>query len=274
MAAAPRHSPPLPVMKNHLAPKAFLLSIMVAATAVAQEPKITVPGQAGAPAAAAPAAEPAAPAYTDAQLLEEFGWYVGMKTGLSQLSLSPAEADQVAKGLLASLNGKETPYELQKIGPAMTEFIQKKQAQILENIKVKNLGQAAAFFTHLKEDKTVLELPDGLRYTVQVPGTGEPPKPTDTVTVNYTGTLVDGNVFDSSDRQGHPVKFVLNQVIPGWTEGLQKIAKGGKMRLYVPPQLGYGDDGRPGIPPGSVLVFDIELVDITPGAAPAAAPAK
>ena len=275
MAAAPRHSPPLPVMKNHLAPKAFLLSIMVAATAVAQEPKITVPGQAGAPAAAAPAAEPAAPAYTDAQLLEEFGWYVGMKTGLSQLSLSPAEADQVAKGLLASLNGKETPYELQKIGPAMTEFIQKKQALIIQNIKMKNLGQAAAFFKKLKENPAVVELPDGLRYEVLKPGTGPAPKPTDTVTVNYTGTLIDGNVFDSSERTGKPAQFQLSQVIKGWTEGLQKSAKGGKIRLYVPPDLGYGDEGRPGIPPGSVLVFDVEVLDITsaPAAAPAAAPA-
>ena len=96
------------------------------------------------------------------------------------------------------------------------------------------------------------------------PGTGAPPKPTDTVKVNYTGALIDGTVFDSSERQGKPGEFVLNSVIAGWTEGLQKIGKGGKMRLFVPPQLGYGDDGRPGIPPGSVLVFEVELLDINP----------
>jgi len=105
------------------------------------------------------------------------------------------------------------------------------------------------------------------------PGLGAVPKPTDTVKVNYTGTLIDGNVFDSSERQGKPIEFALDKVIPGWTEGLQKIGKGGKIKLFVPPKLGYGDDGRPGIPPGSVLVFDVELLDITSPAA-AAAPAK
>ncbi|HZZ20348.1 MAG TPA: FKBP-type peptidyl-prolyl cis-trans isomerase [Opitutaceae bacterium] len=259
-------------MNSNSLKKALILSLLGATSLVAQDATIKAPaplGQAAAPAAATVAA----PTYTDQQLLEEFGWYIGKRTGLSDLGLSPAEADTLTKGVIASMNGKDSPYEIQKIGPAMSEFIQKKQAQILDNIKSKNLGQAAAFFTHLKEDKTVTELPDGLRYTILAPGTGAAPIPSDTVTVNYTGTLIDGNVFDSSDRQGHPVKFVLKEVIPGWTEGLQKISKGGKMRLYVPPSLGYGDDGRPGIPPGSVLVFDIELVDITPGAAAAPAAA-
>ena len=85
--------------------------------------------------------------------------------------------------------------------------------------------------------------------------------------MNYTGKLIDGTVFDSSERQGKPFEFPLNKVIAGWTEGLQKISKGGKIKLYVPPQLAYGDEGRPGIPPGATLIFDIELIDITPGAA-------
>jgi FKBP-type peptidyl-prolyl cis-trans isomerase len=253
-------------MKFNYSTKALILSLLAAAPALAQDAAVTAPA-AGAPATAvAPAA--AAPAtYTDDQLLEEFGWYIGKRTGLSELGLSPAEADILAKGILASLNGKESPFEIQKVGPAMTEFIQKKQSAILDTIKKKNLSQDAAFFAHLKENKNVVELPDGLRYEVLSPGTGNPPKPTDTVKVNYTGTLIDGNVFDSSERTGKPAEFELDKVIPGWTEGMQKIAKGGKMKLYVPPALGYGDDGRPGIPPGSVLVFDIELVDITPAAA-------
>jgi FKBP-type peptidyl-prolyl cis-trans isomerase len=154
----------------------------------------------------------------------------------------------------------------------MTDYIQKKQAALLENLKNKNLSQAAAYFAKLKEDKDVVELPSGLRYQILKPGTGPGPKPSDTVKVNYTGTLIDGNVFDSSDRQGKPLEIGLSQVIAGWTEGLQKIGKGGQMMLFVPPQLGYGDDGRPGIPPGSVLVFKVELLDFTPGpAAPAGA---
>jgi FKBP-type peptidyl-prolyl cis-trans isomerase len=265
-------------MKTNYSSKALALSILAASAAFAQDAKVAAPAAAATITAPAPAAQPGAavvavPTYTDAQLLEEFGWYIGKRTGLSELGLNPAESDQLAKGVLASLNGKDSPFEIQKVGPAMTDFIQKKQNAILENIKVKNLNQAAAYFTKLKEVKDVVELPDGLRYQIVKPGTGNPPKPTDTVKVNYTGTLIDGNVFDSSERQGKPVEFQLDKVIAGWTEGLQKISKGGKIRLFVPPQLAYGDDGRPGIPPGSVLVFEVELVDITPPAAPAAAAA-
>jgi FKBP-type peptidyl-prolyl cis-trans isomerase len=245
--------------------KALLLSIATASAALAQGAAVTAPAQ---------AAQPAAPAYTDAQLLEEFGWYIARRTGLSELKLSPADSDQLAKGVLEALNGKEAPFEIQKIGPSMTDFIQKKQSAMLENIKTKNMAQASAYFAKLKEDKDVVELPSGLRYQIMKPGAGDPPKPTDTVKVNYTGTLIDGTVFDSSDRTGKPLEIPLNNVIAGWTEGMQKIGKGGQIMLFVPPQLGYGDDGRPGIPPGSVLVFKVDLLDITPSAAvtvPAAA---
>jgi FKBP-type peptidyl-prolyl cis-trans isomerase len=93
------------------------------------------------------------------------------------------------------------------------------------------------------------------------------------VRVHYTGKLIDGTEFDSSVKRGEPAEFPLDQVIPGWTEGIQKMNKGGKIKLYVPPHLAYGDDGRPGIPPGATLVFDVELLDIKPAAAPAPAPA-
>lgn len=136
---------------------------------------MAAPAQAAAqPAAAQPAAAPAAPTYTDAQLLEEFGWYIGKRTGLSELGLAPAEADQLSKGILESMNGKDSPFEIQKVGPAMTEFIQKKQSVVLETIKNKNLAQAAAYFAKLKEIKDIVELPDGLRYEIENPGTGSP----------------------------------------------------------------------------------------------------
>jgi FKBP-type peptidyl-prolyl cis-trans isomerase len=258
-------------MKTKNPAKVLILCILAVAPALAQDATVTVP-KLPSDAAAAPAS---APAYTEAQLLEEFGWYIAKRTGLSELGLSPAESDQLTKGVLAALNGKESPYEIQKVGPAMTDFIQKKQSVLLENIKNKNMGQAAAYFTKLKEDKDIVELPDGLRYQIMSPGAGSHPKPTDTVKVTYTGTLIDGSVFDSSDRTGKPLEIPLDKVIAGWTEGLQKIGKGGEMMLFVPPQLGYGDDGRPGIPPGSVLVFKVKLLDFTPtAAAPAPDAAK
>ncbi|MCD6065245.1 MAG: peptidylprolyl isomerase [Bacteroidetes bacterium] len=103
----------------------------------------------------------------------------------------------------------------------------------------------------------------GLRYIIEREGEGSNPLPTQTVTVHYTGTLLDGKKFDSSVDRGQPATFGLNQVIPGWTEGLQLIKPGGKVKLIIPPNLGYGAAGAGGvIPPNSWLVFDVELLGI------------
>jgi FKBP-type peptidyl-prolyl cis-trans isomerase len=150
--------------------------------------------------------------------------------------------------------------------------MQGKQAAYVSRLKKKGDADSAAFFAKLKENKNVVELPSGLRYEIITPGDATKPKPNETVKVHYTGALVDGTVFDSSVQRGEPVEFELDQVIPGWTEGLQKIGKGGKMKLYVPANLAYGDEGRPGIPPGSTLVFDVELIDIKPAGTPPAEP--
>ena len=91
--------------------------------------------------------------------------------------------------------------------------------------------------------------------------------------VHYTGVLIDGTKFDSSVDRGEPAEFPLEGVIAGWTEGLQKINKGGKIKLYVPPHLAYGDEAKGGIPPGSTLIFDVELLEIKAGAPAPAMPA-
>lgn len=213
---------------------------------------------------AEPAGTAPAPAYTEAQLMEEFGWFVMQKTGLTQMQLTPAEAAAMAKGAEEALNQKDSPYEIQKIGPAMSDFVQKKQMALMDKLRMKNLADDAAFFTKLeKENKNVVATPDGLRYEIIAKGDANTPKPSDTVKVNYTGKLLDGTVFDSSERGGKPLEIPLGQTIPGWIEGLQKIGKGGKIKLYIPPQLAYGDAGQPGIPPSAALIFDVELVDFT-----------
>ena len=247
------------------------LPVLGLAVAPAQEVKLNIPG---APDSAA--AAPAKSAYTDAQLIEEFGWFIGKRVGLSELEFSKAEVDTLLKGIALAASGKDSPYELEKIGPAMDEFMQKKQQAYLGKLKQQNASANTDFFTKLKDNKSVVALPSGLYYEIVQPGNGPSPKPTDTVKVHYTGKLIDGTVFDSSVQRGEPAEFPLDQVIPGWTEGIQKMTKGGKIKLYVPPQLAYGDDGRPGIPPGSTLIFDVELLDIKAGSAtPAPAqPAK
>ena len=252
-----------------------LLALGLAA-ALAQAVKFNVPGEPATPAPAGSAAPAAAPApaavYPDAQLVEEFGWFMGKRVGLTELEFNKTEVDAFLKGISAAAAGKDSPYELEKIGPAMDEFMQKKQGAYLAKLKDQNNAANTAFFAKLKENKNVVELPSGLRYEIVKPGDGAYPKPTDTVKVHYTGTLLDGTVFDSSVQRGEPAEFPLDQVIPGWTEGIQKINKGGKIKLYVPPHLGYGDEGNQKIPPGSTLVFDVELLDVHPTPPPPATP--
>jgi len=259
-----------PRMKSKYIATLSLLALGLT-TVRAQEVKLNIPGQAPAPAAG----QPAAPSFTESQLIEEFGWFIGKRVGLGELAFTATELDSLIKGMRAAATGQESPYELEKIGPAMDEFMQKKQAAYLSKLKEKNSAENTTFFTKLKENKAIVALPSGLNYEIVSQGAGATPTPAQTVKVHYTGTLVDGTVFDSSVQRGEPAEFQLDQVIPGWTEGLQKLSKGGKIKLYVPPQLAYGDDGRPGIPPGSTLIFDVELLDIkdAPSPAPSAAPA-
>src|ERR1051326_4528456 len=102
----------------------------------------------------------------------------------------------------------------------------------------------------------------GLQYQHLKVGTGASPTATSTVKVNYRGTLEDGTEFDSSDKNGGPIEFPLNGVIPGWTEGLQLMKVGGKTTFIIPPDLAYGAEGRPGIPPNATLIFEIELLEV------------
>lgn len=113
--------------------------------------------------------------------------------------------------------------------------------------------------------KDVKTTKSGLLYKIENAGKGEAIKATDTVKVHYTGKLPNGKVFDSSVERGQPVEFQLNQVIPGWTEGLQLVKKGGKIQLVIPPALGYGKQGAgASIPPNSTLIFDVEVLDVNP----------
>jgi len=246
--------------------KAAVLSLgAVAVLSAADAPTAAIP------AAPAPAA-PAAPKFTEAQLLETFGWFVGRRIGMSELGFTPEQTAAIIKGIQESAAGKESPFKIEEVGPELDKFMQAKQAEYTAKLAKKSQAESAKFFADIKAKKGVIALPSGLCYEIVKEGAGAFPKATDTVKVHYTGTLVDGKKFDSSVDRGEPAEFPLNGVIPGWTEGLQKINKGGKIKLYVPSDLGYGAEGRPPtIPPAATLIFDVELLDIkeTP-AAPAA----
>ncbi len=123
--------------------------------------------------------------------------------------------------------------------------------------------QKAAMAEKIKQEFTNVT-PSGLRYIVLKEGTGKKPGPTSKVTVHYEGKLLDGKIFDSSVARGETISFGLNQVIPGWTEGVQLMQVGAKYRFYIPYQLAYGERGYPGaIPPKSDLIFEVELFDVT-----------
>jgi FKBP-type peptidyl-prolyl cis-trans isomerase len=249
-----------------------IVALVASAALVGQE--VTFPAPGATPAAPAAPAAPVAK-FTEEQLLETFGWFVGKRIGITELKFTPAQTAMIIKGLQLAAAGKDAPYDLEKIGPDMDTFIQAKQQVYLDELKKEGMAKSSQFLTEIRTKAGVVSLNSGLAYEVVTPGAGAFPKPTDTVKVHYTGTLIDGTVFDSSVQRNAPAEFALDQVIPGWTEGLQKINVGGKIKLYVPPHLAYGDDGRPGIPPASTLVFEVELLEIkAAAAAPAAAGAK
>jgi len=151
----------------------------------------------------------------------------------------------------------------------------------MAKLRNEQMSAGVAFFTKLKENKNVVDLPSGLRYEIVKAGTGAVPKVGQVVTIHYTGTFTNGQVFDSSlqpRQQGAPVEPVdmqlaPGQLIPGMIEGLQKCAVGGKIKLYIPPSLAYGDEGSQAIPPGATLIFDVEVLGTKDAPAAPAIPA-
>jgi len=126
-----------------------------------------------------------------------------------------------------------------------------------------NIEEGNTFLSENKNKEGVKSTASGLQYQVLNPGTGDiHPKASDKVTVHYHGTLLDGTVFDSSVQRGESISFGLNQVIPGWTEGVQLMVVGEKTRFFIPSKLAYGNSGAGAIKPGSTLIFEVELLGI------------
>ncbi len=167
-----------------------------------------------------------------------------LRTSLAkgQTLLSDAEADAVRKSF----------------GERMQAKMQGQAAEAA----TRNAAEGAKFLAANKSAKGVFTTPSGLQYMVLRQGAGRRPRPDDKVRVNYRGTLLDGTVFDSTEQHGEPAEFGLDQVIPGWTEGVSMMPVGAKYRFWIPGELAYGKKGNPAIPPNSTLVFDIELLDI------------
>jgi FKBP-type peptidyl-prolyl cis-trans isomerase FkpA len=179
---------------------------------------------------------------------------LGLSIGRSvkMFDLSPAELELVKKGMTDAATGAKPAVELEKYGPNLQPLAKSRQERA---------GQK--FLETASKEKGATKLPSGVVYKEIKAGTGSSPKATDTVKVNYRGTLITGTEFDSSYKRGEPAEFPLNGVIPCWTEGVQKMKVGGKSQLVCPAKVAYGDQGSPPtIPPNATLVFEIELLGI------------
>ena len=232
-------------------------AVLGSALALAQAP----PTPAAAPAAAAPAKKAAAAPAAAHTPSYSLGVMFGQQLRASSLTNESVNATQLAAGIKDALGGKVELSDADKANIT-------KMASAAGDA---NHAAAAKFLAENGKKPGVITTASGLQYKVLTPGSGVSPNPTDEVTVNYKGTLLNGNEFDSSYKRGEPATFAVNRVIPGWTEALQLMKPGGKIKLYVPPQLAYDANSRPPIPPGSMLIFDVELLSIKPGA-PAPAP--
>jgi FKBP-type peptidyl-prolyl cis-trans isomerase FkpA len=216
------------------------------------------PGAAAAPAPLKPEDE--------AKVLYAIGYVLGRETGV--FALNAAEAEEVKKGFADFLAGKEAQVTLDTYGPQIRPFAQTRLTRKTDVEKEKG----RAFAEQAAKEPGATKADSGLVYIEKSKGTGASPKPTDKVKVHYHGTFTDGKVFDTTQGRD-PAELNVNGVIPCWTEGLQKMAVGGKARLVCPSTIAYGDTGRPGMPGGATLVFDVELVEILPATAAAAPPA-
>ncbi|MWN31899.1 MULTISPECIES: FKBP-type peptidyl-prolyl cis-trans isomerase [unclassified Gilliamella] len=192
-----------------------------------------------------------------------------MKTNLER---NEVEADQkyLISGFNETFNGASqlNENEVKTILDAFDKRIQKESRERFEKQKIENTATGNKFREEFAKQDGVKKTKSGLLYKILENGSEQHPTESDTVIVHYTGTLTDGRKFDSSYDRSEPVKFPLNGVIKGWIEGIQLIGVGGKIKLVVPPDLGYGDqnipgqEGKAGIQPASTLVFEVELLGI------------
>ena len=200
--------------------------------------------------------------------MDKVSYSLGLGIGqqLAQMGANGISAEDFAQAIKDVLEGNELKISHRDAQGIVQEFFQKKEAEIqaqrAEQGKVhKEAGEK--FLAENTKKEGVITLPSGLQYKVLKEGNGKKPSAKDTVVCHYEGTLIDGTVFDSSYKRGEPATFPLQQVIAGWTEGVQLMQEGAKYRFYIPYRLAYGEGGAGAqIPPFAALIFDVELIEV------------
>ena len=248
------------------------VAALLAGSLPAQQPSSNAAAPASAPSAAAPEAKkaPAKGGAPQGEASEKSSqsYSLGLMWGdqLRTTGVTPDEivAARIAQGVHDGITGKV----------ALSDKDRQNIQALASSGAETNHKAAAKFLAENGKKPGVVTTASGLQYQELTAGKGDSPKAKDSVVVNYRGTLLDGTEFDSSYKRGQPATFEVDQVIPGWTEALQLMKPGAKWRLFIPPQLAYDLRSRPPIPPGSALLFDVELMSVKPAAAaipPAAA---
>ncbi len=247
-----------------------LLCLALAMPAAAEDKKPAEPAKPGAAAPAAPATPKLTPADVD-RALKAIG--LSIARSLEPFQLTPAETDKVIAAMRQGLSPKPPQLD-DKSQEDIRNFVQARMAATAEKEKDKG----TKYQQTVAKEKGATKTANGAIVVPIKEGSGATPTPTDKVKVNYTGTLVDGKVFDSTSKHNPPApaEFPLNGVIPCWTEALQKMKVGGHAKVVCPPEIAYGERGSPPVIPGNAtLTFDIELLDVqkTPPPATPATPA-
>jgi FKBP-type peptidyl-prolyl cis-trans isomerase FkpA len=210
-----------------------------------------------APAVKAPARAPA-PLTDDEKIIYALG--ILLERSIDEFDLTPAELDILKRAMTeAALN--KPAIDLDEWGPKIAPFARSRG----ERVVVREKAASVAYLAKAAAETGAIRAESGLVYREVSAGTGDSPVATDTVRVHYRGTLINGTEFDSSYSRNEPSEFSLGGVIGCWTEGIQKMKVGGKARLVCPSDLAYGDSGRPSIPGGAALIFEVELLGIVGG---------
>lgn len=190
---------------------------------------------------------------------------LGVAQDLKSRGISELNYAALTEAMKAVFKGSTPVITLEQGQKAIYEFLSQANKVKYEAL----IAEGAKFLAENKTKPGVVTLPSGVQYVILKNATGPKPKASDEVTVHYKGTLLNGKQFDSSYDRNEPITLELDKVIPGWTEGVQQMPVGSKFKFFIPYELGYGEQGAgENIPPYSTLIFEIELLKITPPAAP------
>lgn len=200
--------------------------------------------------------------------MDKVSYALGLGIGrqLAQMGASELNIDDFAAAIKDVIAGNELKVSNREAQTIVQDYFRKQEEKLNAERAEKGKVAKAEGEKYLAENakkEGVVTLPSGLQYMVLKEGNGKKPKATDQVKCHYEGFLIDGTVFDSSIQRGEPAVFLLNQVIAGWTEGLQLMQEGAKYRFFIPYILGYGEGGAgASIPPYAALIFDVELLEV------------